>query len=587
MKCLFEKSITVAMLCIVLVAVSGCENPKGAGFNEALSLTAFQPENEPQRLAHEAQKALVAGDADGALSHLNQALAQDTTNSGLNLLAGMAYHLQAVKGDETRFDLAREGYKLAIKFDPSNWVAQYQLGLLHMDQRNYVPAQGRFAEALLFQSTDTDLLYNMTAASYYARDPETAVATLSRLETLEPESARVLRAASMVQAAANNPGASASGLARLAVVEKNTDRVRLIKARVSDWQQFHAQLAEAPASTELAQAPEEEQPEGGEIDPEHRMVMVDVTIIRTEEDYTTSSGVNLLNGLQLRFGDSSNAAFSYSRTQETGASPAHKKTLTSLIGIPAITFSLNIANANDNRAEVLARPTLTAKNGEESSFFSGVSLSAAEIPTGGSDSEGFKLEDKEVGVSLKLTPSFLDDGWVQMAVEAERTFLKTPNSSYTGFTSKMEISKTTVNANVAMKFGETLILSGLSEREIENNRDGVPFLQDIPIVQYFFSNKTTQDFTKSVLILITPREPGAIYEDDKADADGGGTAMDSFKKRFSDWFQPAPSIASAMFHLQGNSLYREFRTGDITMEHWSTRQGVKSRLRDALGFLYY
>ncbi|NQU61923.1 MAG: hypothetical protein HQ512_12390 [Rhodospirillales bacterium] len=529
--------------------------------------------------------ALKAGNAKGALRHLNQALALDTTNSGLNLLVGMAYHLQAVRGDESRFDLAREGYKLAIKFDPSNWIAQYQLGLLHMDQRNYALAQGRFAEALLFRSTDMDLLYDMTAASYYARDPQTAVATLSRLQALEPESARVLRATPIVHAAVGNPGASVSGLKRLAVLEKNTDRVRLIRARVSDWQQFHAELAEAPSNVELAQA--DEPPTEEEIDPANKMVMVDVTIIRTEEDYTTSSGVNLLNGLQLRFGDDSTSALSYKRVQETGASPSNKKTLTSLIGIPAITFSLNIANANDNRAEVLARPTLTAKNGEESSFFSGVTLSAAEIPTGGSDGSGFKVEDKEIGVSLKLTPSFLEKGQVQMAVEAERTFLKTPNEAYTGFTSKLEISKTMVQANVVMKFGETLILSGLSEREVENNRDGVPFLQDIPLVQYFFSNKTTQDYTKSALILITPREPGEIYEGDSADAGGGGAAMASFKKRFSDWFKPRPNIASALFHLRGNSLYREFRTGDLTMEHWSTRQGLEGRLKGALDFLYY
>ena len=88
--------------------------------------------------------------------HVSKALALDTTNSGINLLAGMAYHIQAVKGDESRFDLAREGYKLAIKFDPSNWIAQYQLGLLHMDQRNYVLAQGRFAEALLFKPDDSN-----------------------------------------------------------------------------------------------------------------------------------------------------------------------------------------------------------------------------------------------------------------------------------------------------------------------------------------------------------------------------------------------------------------------------------------------
>ena len=162
-----------------------------------------------------------------------------------------------------------------------------------------------------------------------------------------------------------------------------------------------------------------------------------------------------------------------------------------------------------------------------------------------------------------------------------------PNTAYTGFTSKLEISKTTVQSNVVMKFGETLILSGLSEREGGNNRDGVPLLQDIPLVQYFFSNKTTQDFTRSVLILITPREPGEIYEDRGVDAKGEGAAMAAFRARFDDWFKPTPNIASALHHLRGNSLYREFRTGDIAMEHWSSREAPSGRLKGALEYLYY
>jgi type II secretory pathway component GspD/PulD (secretin) len=68
-----------------------------------------------------------------------------------------------------------------------------------------------------------------------------------------------------------------------------------------------------------------------------------------------------------------------------------------------------------------------------------------------------------------------------------------------------------------MQFGETLVLGGLSEKEDSVVRDGVPILQDVPVLQYFFSNEQTVDFHKSVLILITPRRahrvsaPGADY----------------------------------------------------------------------------
>ena len=127
-------------------------------------------------------------------------------------------------------------------------------------------------------------------------------------------------------------------------------------------------------------------------------------------------------------------------------------------------------------------------NGQSSEFFSGVEVNAAAV--GGSNSDGATVEvDKEIGVKLSLTPEFLDDGRIKLDVTAERTFLTTPNTSSVTFTLRIDTSKTNVHANVAMNYGETLILSGLSEKETERTRDGVPLLQDIPGIQYLFSKR--------------------------------------------------------------------------------------------------
>ena len=40
-----------------------------------------------------------------------------------------------------------------------------------------------------------------------------------------------------------------------------------------------------------------------------KMVVVDVVIISTEEDYSNQQGMNLLRGLQLQFGGSGGAAY--------------------------------------------------------------------------------------------------------------------------------------------------------------------------------------------------------------------------------------------------------------------------------------
>ena len=155
-----------------------------------------------------------------------------------------------------------------------------------------------------------------------------------------------------------------------------------------------------------------------------------------------------------------------------------------------------------------------------------------------------------------------------------------------------ETSKTTVNAQVVMEFGETVILSGLSEKETSRIRDGVPGLQDVPIVQYAFSQSDTRDFQRSVLVLLTPRRSQYVYRSKNGQPaqqpdEGGGAPLEELRARYSDWFRPYPNLASVFHHLGSSSLYREFRTGDVTLERWDRQITLEERLRQAVGFLYY
>ena len=58
--------------------------------------------------------------------------------------------------------------------------------------------------------------------------------------------------------------------------------------------------------------------------------------------------------------------------------------------------------------------------------------------------------------------------------------------------------------------GETLMLGGLTEQETEKSADGVPFLKDIPIVNWAFSEQQNKEFTRTLTILLTPRAANPI-----------------------------------------------------------------------------
>jgi Flp pilus assembly protein TadD len=568
--------------------------------------------SETRLLVSQAVKALEENNLELASNLINRALKLDITNSQLQFLNGFIYHRQAEAGDTTKFDLADKGYELSVQFDPTNWIPVYQRGLLNLDRRKYPEAKKYFSQAAILNEREPGIFYNLAVVSYYALDPVTAAGALNKLRSLGQygEDPKVLRASSIVMAALNKQDQAKGYFNKLQKVSArlstpaNSRQSDRLKGRLFDWNQFY----QLHGKLELAQAVQVEQiddvkvKEGDQLDAakeqepesnETKMIIVDVVIIRTEETITTRKGVNLLSGLTFQFGATDNGAFNYLKTEaDLADTPGLTRTVIRAMTIPSITYSLNIANSNSTRNEILARPSLIALNGTESKFFSGVNINAAAIGTDGSTGATVGIK-QDIGVTLTVSPEILDNGRVKLAVLAERTFLSTPNTTSITFTKRVDTSKTTVKANVSMKFGETLILSGLSEKETERKRDGVPGLQETPFLQYFFSQRDTSDFQKSVLILLTPRQTAYVHQSElnrkKAlkNLSHEDRVLNELQSRYSDWFSPYPNWASIFNHLQNNSLYREFRTGDVALEKWENQEKQENRLKRILDFLYF
>jgi pilus assembly protein CpaC len=316
-----------------------------------------------------------------------------------------------------------------------------------------------------------------------------------------------------------------------------------------------------------------------------RMLLVDVVLLSTQEMASTSKGVNLLNALTLQLGSVAGNLAAFSRVF-TGSEQGSSTTITRAVTVPALSYSLNIANANSSVNEVLARPTLAAIEGLPSEFFSGTNLSAGVVSTSQQGGTTIVPLDKRFGIKLAVTPNFLPGGRVQLKVDAQRTSLnasaENPRAAY-----QIEIGETTANANVVMRLGDTLVLSGLSEKSSSSTRDGVPGLQDVPGLQYLFSNKKTNDIQRSVLILVTPRAPVQTHDAAAKEADPMAARMQALRQQFGFSGGSPGNVEAIMNQLGSNELFREFRQGDVAMERWDRAHTTGERLKEALGFLYY
>ena len=322
------------------------------------------------------------------------------------------------------------------------------------------------------------------------------------------------------------------------------------------------------------------------------MALIDVAIIRTEEIYRSSKGVNLLNGLNIFFSGNQFAQFATPggigrvRTALTA-----NDTLTLQLGTAGagLTYSLNIFNDNYDRNEVIARPTILVEDQKKSSFFSGGTLHI--VIEGGVAGSG-AIQPINTGVKLEVTPKFLDEDTLDMSVFAERTFLESALSqvsdTITG-TSFATTSKTTISANLTLRYGETMVLSGLSDQEKEKLDDKTPGLGDIPGIQYLFRNQTKTSAKKTVLVLLTPRRATLNYNAQAEPLPEAEKVNDRNLQKLNqsaNWMRPAPHLKSLVQHLSKYDYFNHFRTGDMQLENWAGEGTVLDAVQRTLEYLY-
>lgn len=326
-----------------------------------------------------------------------------------------------------------------------------------------------------------------------------------------------------------------------------------------------------------------------------RMVVLDVAFIRTEDSSSSSFGTNLLSTLSFSFGinTTSEAAsgknLTITKTKSWGTTGMEAGTL--------LAYSLNIANATDSRSEVLAKPSLVALDRRPSTFFSGRSLTLGLAGTGGYPGYGgsASFQDKPIGVGLAVTPTFIDDDTVALAIGIQRSFIESVDPSVK-FDYTLQVSRSRASANVVLKMGQTLILSGIAEQEIQRSSDGVPLLRDIPLLQYLFNKTTNQNFTSSVLVLITPRSPATDNAMMERTINHIDTLPDSEKRKFRPMIEKAlkempggirDNLDAVYRHAYGNDLFLQFRSGDLSLQHWSQPERMQRFLQDIRDVLYF
>lgn len=325
-----------------------------------------------------------------------------------------------------------------------------------------------------------------------------------------------------------------------------------------------------------------------------KMAMIDAVLIRTVDAGSTSNGVNLLQGLQIFAGAQ--------RTTTTGQLPinasvmglgtATSATLNSVSGL--VTYSMNIANAVSQSAQIVAKPTLTALDRIPSTFYSG---QVQTVGLNGGGVSGAQVSNVPTGTSLSVTPTFIDEDSMMLAVKVSRSYVDS-SSPIGGFNAGISTQNHNVTANVKIRFGETLILDGLTDRGYSKSRNGVPVLQDIPIIQYLFSNVVKSEYSEDVVVLITPRrivsseadlkklesemmiKTGKLNQQELSVYDQIGL--------YNKLLTGRSNADTALMSLNRDSIFfRELKNEVLVSNDWIAESETKKFLKSAANMLYF
>lgn len=160
-------------------------------------------------------------------------------------------------------------------------------------------------------------------------------------------------------------------------------------------------------------------------------------------------------------------------------------------------------SATRGDAEIISRPVLLASNNTEASFMVGsqrpfVQVSRS-LPTD-TPSRDQVVQYRDVGTKLTVLPTINQDGYVSLLIQQE----------INAATAELQfdapiISTREARTQVLVRDGQTIVIGGLRDRQVDHSASGIPLLSEIPLLGGLFGSSSRRRSQTELYIFITPR----------------------------------------------------------------------------------
>jgi general secretion pathway protein D len=170
-------------------------------------------------------------------------------------------------------------------------------------------------------------------------------------------------------------------------------------------------------------------------------------------------------------------------------------------------FSTSLSlELTDSVSDVLVDTTLHALSGEEISFqstnTSRIATTTTDDDTGETEVTGYT--EITSGLIIEITGEVSGDGMITMEVESTISSETSTSDDDDDDSSVPTTTEKVVTSHIRSQSGESIILSGLKQRETVVSINKVPILGSIPLLGYLFRNKTETLKSSELIITIVP-----------------------------------------------------------------------------------
>ena len=203
--------------------------------------------------------------------------------------------------------------------------------------------------------------------------------------------------------------------------------------------------------------------------------------------------------------------------------------------------ALLTAQASADKVNVISSPSLMVLNNQKAKINVGdqvpISTGSTQVPLGGgitgsSIAQSNTIQYKDTGVTLEVTPRVNANGMVIMKLKQVVSGVVPVSDPTQTQQQSPTINKKEIESSVAVHDGETIVLGGLISDQVTNNKVGIPWVYNLPLIGSLFGTTDKNNTKTELVILITPR-----VVKDKQDS---RVISNEFKRKLTGIYQDAP-----------------------------------------------